>query len=150
LGDQVPALDGGRIVLDAHPLVAFLEHEPGARAVAALLTRATAGEVDLHITTVNAGEVMLAIERTRGTDACHDTLDLLQELPLDIVVADLELAARAEWFKFRGGLSYADCFAAALAHKLGARVLTGDREFERVTDRVEVLWLDELEDVETG
>jgi predicted nucleic acid-binding protein len=150
VGGQVPALDGGGVVLDAHPLVAFLEHEPGARAVAALLTRATAGEVLLHITTVNAGEVMLAIERTRGAEACHDTLDLLQELPLDLVVADLELAARAEWFRLRGGLSYADCFAAALAHKLAARVLTGDREFERVANLVEILWLDELEDVERG
>ena len=59
----------------------------------------------------------------------------------EIVVADLELAARAAWIKLRGGISYADCFAAALAHRDRIPVLTGDPEFRRVEDIVEVAWL---------
>ncbi len=54
---------------------------------------------------------------------------------------NLELAARAAYFKGRGGISLADCFAAGLAHREGVPLLTDDREFERVTHGVEVLWL---------
>ena len=150
MGSPVRAVDADAIVLDAQALAAYVGSEPGARAIAAILTRATREEIVLSITTVNAGEVLLAAERKGGGQASHEALDLIQDLPIDIIPVDLELAARAAWFKFRGGISYADCFAAALAHRDGVPVLTGDREFERVTDRVEVLWLDELEDVETG
>ena len=150
MGSPVRAVDADAIVLDAQALAAYVGSEPGARAIAAILTRATREEIVLSITTVNAGEVLLAAERMGGAQASHETLDLIQDLPIDIISVDLELAARAAWFKFRGGISYADCFAAALAHRDGIPVLTGDREFERVADRVEVLWLDELEDMETG
>jgi predicted nucleic acid-binding protein len=150
VGSPVRTVDATAIVLDAQALAAYVGSEPGARAVAAILTRATREEVALSITTVNAGEVLLAAERKGGAQASHETLDLIQDLPIDIVPVDLELAARAAWFKVRGEIAYADCFAAALAHRDGAAVLTGDREFERVTDRVQVLWLDELDDRAPG
>ena len=146
MGSPVRALDADAIVLDAQPLSAYIGGEPGARAVDRLLTRAALGGIGLSITAVNAGEVLIAAERKGGPPASHETLDLIQDLPIDIVPVDLELAARAAWFKLRGGISYADCFAAALAHRDGVPVLTGDREFERVADRVEVIWLHELED----
>jgi len=136
MGSPVRAVDADAIVLDAQALAAYVGSEPGARAIAAILTRATREEIVLSITTVNAGEVLLAAERMGGAQASHETLDLIQDLPIDIISVDLELAARAAWFKFRGGISYADCFAAALAHRDGIPVLTGDREFERVADRV--------------
>ena len=58
------------------------------------------------------------------------------------MAVDLELAARAAWFKLRGGISYADCFAAALAHRDGLPLITGDPEFRRVEDVVRIAWLD--------
>jgi PIN domain nuclease of toxin-antitoxin system len=150
MGSPVRTVDADAIVLDAQALAAYVGSEPGARAVAALLTRAIREEVILSITTVNAGEVLLSAERKGGAQASHETLDLIQDLPIDIVPVDLELAARAAWFKARGGVSFADCFAAALAHRDGVPVLTGDREFEGVTDRVQVLWLDELDNRAPG
>jgi predicted nucleic acid-binding protein len=62
----------------------------------------------------------------------------------DIVDADLELAARAAWSKLRGGISYADSFAAALAHRDALPLITGDPEFQRVEDVIRVAWLDQL------
>jgi predicted nucleic acid-binding protein len=93
------------------------------------------------MTTVNAGEVQLAAERRGGARASVDTLDLLQELPINIIDVNLDLASRAAWLKVRGGLSYADCFAAALAHREGVPVLTADRAFERVADVIDIAWL---------
>lgn len=129
------------LVLDAHPVVAFINGEAGGETVRRLLEGAAAGEVDLRMSVVNAAEVMLAQERIGGAEAGHLTLELLQELPLELVGVDLELAARAAYLKRRGGISFADCFCAALAHRDGVPLLTGDPEFERVADVVRVEWL---------
>jgi uncharacterized protein with PIN domain len=134
------ALGVEALVLDAPPVVAFINGEAGARLIETLLDRARAGETRLLMAVVNAAEVMVVQERRGGAEASHRTLELLQALPIELVTVDLELAARAAYFKVRGGISLADCFAAALAQRDGLPVLTGDREFERVADTVEVLW----------
>jgi len=38
-------------------------------------------------------------------------------------------------------MSYADCFAAALAKDRKAHVVTGDPEFKQVEQEVQVLWV---------
>ena len=77
-------------------------------------------------------------ERRGGAEASHRTLDLLLELPIRLEAVDLELAARAAYFKVRGGISLADSFAAALAHREAVPVLSGDPEFQRIRDAVEI------------
>lgn len=142
MGKPVRALEREAIVLDAHPVAAWLNGEAGADLIASLLERAGRGQVRLLMTVVNAAEILVVQERRGGAMASHRTLDLLQELPLALVAIDSELAARAAYFKARGGISLADCFAAALAHREGMPVLTGDREFERVAESVEVVWFE--------
>jgi ribonuclease VapC len=44
-------------------------------------------------------------------------------------------------FKARFRIAYADCFAAALAKRHKATVLTGGPEFRQVEKEVKVLWL---------
>ncbi|MGP1675025.1 MAG: PIN domain-containing protein, partial [Candidatus Limnocylindrales bacterium] len=67
---------------------------------------------------------------------------LLSGRAKDPITVDLELASRAAWFKLRGGISYADCFAAALAHRDGLPLITGDPEFRRVEDVIQIAWLE--------
>ncbi|HEY8869029.1 MAG TPA: type II toxin-antitoxin system VapC family toxin [Candidatus Limnocylindrales bacterium] len=141
MAGAIPALEREAIVFDAHPFVIFLNDEPGAGLIESLLVRASNGTTRVLMTVVNAAEVLVAQERRGGAEASHRTLDVLQELPLELIDIDLELAARAAYFKARGGISLADCFAAALAHREGLPVLTGDPEFERVADDVQVIWL---------
>ena len=135
------AFDREGLVLDAHPVVVFINGEAGAQLIEALLDRAAGGGTRLFMTVVNVAEVLIVQERRGGPTASHRTLDLVQDLPIVLIGVDLELAARAAYFKVRGGISLADCFAAALAHREDLPLLTGDREFERVADTVEVLWL---------
>ena len=40
-----------------------------------------------------------------------------------------------------GRMSYADCFAAALAKLRKAELVTGDKEFKQVEGEVKVLWI---------
>jgi predicted nucleic acid-binding protein len=130
-------------VIDAQPLVAFIRREAHWQRVGNLIKASTSRQATLRLTAVNAGEVVLGAERALGALVGHRTLDLIQGWT-DIVDVDLELAARAAWFKLRGGISYADCFAAALAHRDGLPLITGDPEFQRVEDVIRVVWLDEL------
>lgn len=101
------------------------------------------------MTLVNLGEVAYIVERERGRTAADTVFAnlLASERPgggnpihwFDINEA---LVRRAATLKAAGGLSYADCFAAAAAALLGCPVATGDREFvaaERAG--IEVLWL---------
>lgn len=130
-----------RYVVDAQPIVGFIKRERHWERVAQAIAEATAGRVSLRLTTVNAGEVVLGVERALGPQAAHRTLEAIQAWS-EIVAVDLELASRAAWFKLRGGISYADCFAAALAHRDGIPLITGDPEFHRVEDVVQIAWLE--------
>jgi predicted nucleic acid-binding protein len=62
-------------------------------------------------------------------------------LPIHIVPADLDLAKQAAIFKASKKMSYADCFAAALAKHRRVELVTGDEEFKEVEKEVKILWL---------
>ncbi len=52
-----------------------------------------------------------------------------------------ELIWEAAEIKARHPISYADCFAAATAVRFQASILTGDPEFKKLGDLVQVEWL---------
>lgn len=127
-------------VIDAQPLVAFIRREAGWERIGRTIQEAVSGARTLRLTAVNAGEVTYAVERQLGALSGHRALVAVQAWT-EVVPVDLELASRAGWLKLRGSISYADCFAAALAHRDGIPLLTGDPEFQRVEDLIRIDWL---------
>jgi PIN domain nuclease of toxin-antitoxin system len=133
-----------RLVLDSHAILAFLEGEPEGQRVADVLTN---GEP--WMTLVNLGEAVYIVERNRGTAAADDVYALLLAaerpgggVPIRWLPVDPALVRRAASLKAVGGLSYADCFAAAAAATLGCPVLTGDPEFSAAERAgIRVAWL---------
>jgi predicted nucleic acid-binding protein len=88
------------------------------------------------MTLVNLGEVAYVVERSRGRTAADEVFaNLLAEDalegygPISWLPVNETLVREAASLKSRGGMSYADCFAAAAAFILDCPVLTGDREF---------------------
>jgi len=128
-------------VLDAHPVVAFLEDEAGADQVRGLLLRAEAGKVRLAMTVVNLGEVWYAIARADSPESADRLVQEIRGMAIEIVDVDWALSREAALLKARGGVSYADCFAAALARTRKGEVVTGDPEFRRLEDAVRIAWL---------
>ena len=128
-------------VLDAYALLAWLGDEAGARHVEHLLTTAARDECRLSISTVNLGEVMYTIERRLGAERAAETLALLDQLPVEQVAVNRDLALRAARVKAARRMGYADCFAVALAVAAGAKLVTGHPDFEAVEDMVSVEWL---------
>ncbi|WP_152948411.1 type II toxin-antitoxin system VapC family toxin [Desulfofundulus thermobenzoicus] len=132
---------GESYVLDAYALLAFLEAEEGGELVKKLLSDS---KVRFFISAINLGEVYYTILRERGRASAENfEFELVQAKNIRIVDATWDRAKIAGEFKARGRISYADCFAAALALEKNAPLLTGDREFERVADKIKIVWLTE-------
>jgi predicted nucleic acid-binding protein len=128
-------------VLDAHALMVYSKREPGYEVVRALFAAAARRDREVLMCCVNVGEALYMTWRKGGPEKYAEVLAVLPELPIQIVDADMALATEAARFKATRKMSYADCFAAALAKLRGGEVVTGDPEFAAVEDEVKVRWL---------
>jgi ribonuclease VapC len=128
-------------VLDSYALIAFFEDEPGADDVHKLLLAAEKGKARLLMSVVNLGEVWYAIARAVDAATADRYTSEIRGMAIEVMDAGWELTRRAALFKAKGGLAYADCFAAALACKYGAALMTGDHEFERLKGEIEIQWM---------
>jgi ribonuclease VapC len=128
-------------VLDSFALTAYLEGEPGRPRVAQVFEEVRAGGSRVLMTTVNLGETLYTMERRRAQAGVVYVLNLVPELQIEIVDADLKLTVAAARIKAVTPISYGDCYAAALALEEGAVLLTGDPEFSRLQDVIKIEWL---------
>ena len=90
---------------------------------------------------INVGEVWYIVAREASQTDAERCLRELRELGIEIIDADWDMTHIAASFKSRGKMSYADCFAAALAKDRKAHLVTGDPEFKQVEQEVQVLWV---------
>ncbi|MGB7070781.1 MAG: type II toxin-antitoxin system VapC family toxin [Pyrinomonadaceae bacterium] len=129
------------IVLDSWAIMAFLQDEPTAVRIADIMADARDEGVPLLMSVINAGEVWYTVARRRSSRDADQALRWLQEIGIDLVDADLALTQTAAQFKAKGGISYADCFASALAKLNKATLITGDSEFKQLEKEIEIVWL---------
>lgn len=128
-------------VLDAHGLLVFLEKEAGFDKVEQFFVTAVEKDNYLLMTSVNFGEVYYIILRECGQEKAHEIEKIIRTLPIEIVDVDIHLAKEAARFKATKKISYADCFAAALARLRRGEVVTGDEEFKALEDEVRISWI---------
>ena len=130
-------------VLDSWALIAFFEDEPAAEAVETLLQQAMDGKVKLLMSVVTWGEVYYITMREVSQAAAEQKTQEIAALPIDIIGVsdDLTLTKQAAIFKATHKMSYADCFAAALAKQESAALVTGDPEFKVVEKEIKIQWL---------
>ncbi|MBM4039123.1 MAG: type II toxin-antitoxin system VapC family toxin [Planctomycetes bacterium] len=137
-------------VLDAHALMAYLNAEPGCLLVRQMLSEATQGGPQLLMCSVNLGEVYHTTQRRHGLGKLPELDAVLAKLPIQMLPADVPLAKEAAAFKATKKMSYADCFAAALAKLRGGRIVTGDPEFREVEAEIPIAWLPHASDTPAG
>jgi predicted nucleic acid-binding protein len=128
-------------VLDAYSLIAYLEGEDGADKIVEVLKVARDSGRTLLLCVVNWGEVYYITLREAGRERADQVAHLLSTLPIQFVPVDMELAKKAAELKASKKMSYADCFAAALAGLRKAELVTGDKEFKQVEGEVKILWI---------
>ena len=130
-----------RYVIDSYAMMAFFEDEPGADSVAGVLSGLIDRKIKGYMTIINWGEIYYNIYRVQGNEAAEAILSQLSLYPLELVDADRSLTYEAAQLKGKYRIAYADCFAAALANRLDAAVLTGDREFRKLEEIIRVKWI---------
>lgn len=128
-------------VLDSYALMAFFEDEPGADTVRDIIFGAENGKEKLLMSVVNLGEIWYSIARTNSTDIADQYVNEIMGMAIEIVDAGWKLTRQAATFKVNGNISYADCYAAALAKIHEAKLVTGDKEFQHLASEVKVMWL---------
>ena len=131
-------------VLDSWALLAFFEDEPAAEEVETLLARADAGRDKLLLCVVNWGEVYYNIMRKISAETAEQKALEISGLSIEIIPVDsknLDLTRQAAIYKATKRMSYADCFAAALAKIRKAQLMTGNPEFKQVENEIRIGWL---------
>jgi len=127
-------------VLDANALTRFLARGPGWEKLRELFERALAGEVQLVMSVVNRGEALYVLARDRDFDEVARDLRSLGKC-VDSVPAteeDSEMAAR---LKHRYKMGLGDTYAASLALRLNATLVTADPEFSKLGKQLKILSL---------
>ncbi len=132
------------LILDSWPVMEwFREREPATACFRAVLQRAKSGNLRLQMSIMNLGEVFYSIAKLTDAEKTDRVVRALVRLGIEAVSADDDLVWRAARLKAAFPLSYGDAFAAALAIRLSAKVLTGDSEFAALEDAklLEVEWV---------
>ncbi|HUS13138.1 MAG TPA: type II toxin-antitoxin system VapC family toxin [Pyrinomonadaceae bacterium] len=129
------------IVLDSWAVMAYLEDESTAEKVAEIIADAHEEKIPLLMSVVNAGEVWYILAREVSVAEAEASVRQLRQLGIEFVNADWDLAREAGGFKAKHKMSFADCFAAALAKQRKAHLVTGDQEFKQVKQEITIEFL---------
>lgn len=130
-------------VLDAHALMIYLEKEPGYEKILDLFINLSQSDKKAFMTSVNWGEVYYITMREKGQSEAEQIIKIIDTFPIEVVQVDKILAKQAAAYKATKKMSYADCFASALAKLKKAELLTGDKEFKAVEGEIKILWIRE-------
>jgi predicted nucleic acid-binding protein len=128
-------------VLDSYALLAHFEDETGGAHVEKLLKAAHTGKTSLFLSMINFGEVYYNTFRERGREQADEVKFVIEQLPITVVPADMDVTLEAAKLKGTHPVAYADCFAAALGIRKKARVVTGDPEFKKFGESVSMEWI---------
>ena len=128
-------------VLDSYGLISYIEGEAGKDTMIEIFRSARDSGRACLLSVVNWGEVYYITLREAGQKRADEVSHLISTLPIHLIPVDLELTRQAAIFKASKKMSYADCFAAALAKNRKVELVTGDKEFRQVENDIKVVWL---------
>lgn len=131
---------GEAMIFHSHALLACFRGEPTGLQVRDLLDQAAAADRPMRMAKVNYAEAKCMILRKDGPQAWQEAENVVSGLPLEFRPADRALADLAAEFKARISFSLGDALA-ALAKKVKAELVTGDREFKAVENEIKIDWL---------
>lgn len=130
-----------RYVIDSYAMMAYFEDEPGADVVAGILNAIVKKKSKGYMSIINWGEIYYNTYRVQGQEVAEVVLSQLTRYAIEFVDADRSLTYEAAKLKGKYKIAYADCFAAALANRMNAKVVTGDPEFRKLEPEIAIEWV---------
>jgi predicted nucleic acid-binding protein len=128
-------------VLDTWAVIAYLEDEPSGEKVEDLIATAHEEQIPIYMSVINVGEVWYTVAREVSEEEANTSVKLLRDLRIQFEDADWTLTQEAARFKSLNKMSYADCYAAALAKFKKADLVTGDIEFKQIEKAINIQWV---------
>ncbi len=128
-------------VLDTWAVIAYLEDEPSGEQVEDLIATAHEEQIPIYMSVINVGEVWYTVAREVSEEEANASVKILSDLRIQFENADWNLTQEAARFKSQNKMSYADCFAAALAKSKKADLITGDGEFKPLDGEIKIHWI---------
>jgi predicted nucleic acid-binding protein len=128
-------------VLDTWAVIAYLEDEPSGEQVEELIAAAHEEQIPIYMSIINVGEVWYTVAREVSEEEANASVKILSDLRIQFEDADWNLTQEAARFKSQNKMSYADCFAAALAKFKKADLITGDGEFKPLENEIKISWI---------
>jgi predicted nucleic acid-binding protein len=129
------------VVFDSWAVLAWIRDEPAAPRVNQILEQADASDLKISLIWINAGEVYYMLVRKHNQHVADEYLSRLPSLPIRLVLPDEQAVTEAAKLKSTRRLSYADGFAAELAIRENATLVTGDPELYALRDILSVEWI---------
>ncbi len=127
-------------VLDANALVRYFRRTPGFAAVENLFQQGKAGRAHLSISVVNLSEVIYVLARYFGQEQTFRYIEISRRAVESAVVSE-SVAMDTAILRIRYKLGLADCFAAELAMRTGATLVTADPEYAKFGKQLKILAL---------
>jgi predicted nucleic acid-binding protein len=127
-------------VLDANAVYRYLTKGPGIETLDRVFAQAQRSEAAVAISVINRGEALYVLAKRVGMLAAIETFRTLAHFIESVEVSE-QLATEAATLKFSYKLGYADCFAAILAIRRSATLVTADPDFAKLGKLVKVLSL---------
>ena len=127
-------------VFDSWAILAYAYNEPAADEVENLLVESTRLQ-NAWMSSINLGEVWYSLARRKSRDIAEQQLAILSHIGLERVDVDWPMVLLAADYKSRHKISYADAFAAALAKRRNAELVTGDGEFRALDSEIKIHWV---------
>lgn len=128
-------------LLDAFPVLCWLQEEPGHNMVGEMFTDAEGGNIALLMNMMNLGEVFYRVCRMASVKKAEDIISKIRLLPITFVSVSDAMIMDAARIKGKYPVSYADAFAIVTAIKEKATIITADPEYKAVSKLVKVLWI---------
>ena len=126
--------------LDANALVRLFRNTPGADIVDNLIQQAKSGRAHLSISAVNLTEVLYVLARYFGQEKALQCVNTARRV-VDAIAANEQIAIDTGILRIRYKMGLADCFAAELALRTGATLVTADPEFVKLGKKLKILAL---------
>ncbi len=127
-------------VLDANALVRLYRDARGAGTVENLIRQARSGNAHLAISVINLSEAACVLAKYFGTDKALRCIEATRGA-IEIVAVWERQALDTAVLRLRYKLGLADSFAAELAMRTGATLVTADPDFAKLGKQLKVLAL---------
>lgn len=118
-------------VLDANAVLRYFVKGPGIEILDRVFAQAQRGEAALSMSVINRGEGLYVLAKRVGMLAAIEAFRTLAHY-VESVDVNEQFATEAATLKFMYKLGYADCFAAVLAVRRGATLVTADPDFAKL------------------